>query len=139
MVHSIAKDVPFWSAFPRSDSGVLTVGLRKGKESSEVGVNLLGNDIDQIKENIVNSSGYAAESVFLKAKKLEAKGKGNSRKILGMTKNVKGGCDICRHINSEFLWHTTLDSYTHAVLSLTILCTLFWPAWESRIDRRWLT
>ena len=115
------------------------MGLRKGKESSEVGVNLLGNDIDQIKENIVNSSGYAAESVFLKAKKLEAKRKRNWRKILGMTKNVKGGCDICRHINSEFLWHTTLDSYTHAVLSLTILCTLFWPAWESRIDRRWLT
>ena len=139
MVHSIAKDVPFWSTSPRSDSGVLTVGLCKGKESSEVGVNLLGNDIDQIKENIVSSHGYAAESVLLKAKKLEAKGKGNWRKILGTTKNAKGGCDICRHINSEFLWHTTLDSSTHAVLSLTILCTSFWPARESRIDRRWLT
>lgn len=65
------------------------MGLHKGKESSEVSVNLPYSDIDQIKENRVNSSGCAAKSVFLRAKTLEAKGKSNWRKILAMTKNVR--------------------------------------------------
>ena len=84
----------FWSTFPWTDSGVLTVGLHKGKESSEVSVNLLCNDTDQIKENTVDSCGYAAKCVFLRAKKLEGKGQRNWRKTLGMAKHVKGGYNI---------------------------------------------
>lgn len=76
----------FWSTCPCSDSGVLTVGLHKGKESSEVSVNLPCNDTDQLKENTVDSCGYAAKRVFLRAKKLEGKGQRSWRKILGMAK-----------------------------------------------------
>jgi len=79
----------------------------------------------------VNSSAYTAKSASLKAKKLEAKGKRNWRITLRTTKDVKGGCDMCWHINSEFLWHVKLDSYTHAVLNLIILCTSFLPPWEN--------
>lgn len=128
----------FWSAFPCSESDVLTMGLHKGEENSEVSVNLPYNDIDKITENIVNYSGCMAKSVFLRAMKLGAKGKNNWRKILEMTKNVKGGSDLCWHINSKFLRHTTLDSYTHAFLNLIILCTAFWHAWKRQIARRWL-
>lgn len=121
----------FWSTFPWTDSGVLTVGLHKGKESSEVSVTLSCNDTDQIEENTVGSCGYAANRVFLRAKKLEGKGQRRWRKILGMAKHVKGGYDICWHISSEFLWQMTLDSHTGAVVNLIILCTWLWPARES--------